>query len=331
MNPKISVIIPVYNSQKYLKKAIDSIVNQTIGVQYLEIIIVDDGSTDNSLMIIEKYKEQFPDNFIIKKIKNSGSSIARNTGIDVSKGEYISFIDSDDYIDNEMYEKMINVAQRDNSDMVVCGAKVLNEEGKILKYWKSGDVLFGGQNIKERKESLINILPAPWNKLYKRELFFKHNIRFPKGIRHQDLATIPRLLLHCNKISKIDKYFYNYIIHNGSITRTYDRKILDIIEVLSIVNNYYKIKKCYNYFIEELEFLNIEHLLFRATSRAINIKNTKLRKEVCNELLVFLNSQFPKWYNNKYIENVGFIKKSYLKMVQLGLYNLATSILAIIK
>ena len=124
MNPQISVIVPIYNVEKYLAKCIDSIINQTL--TNIEIILVNDGSTDNSRKIIDKYDKKDSRIKVIHK-KNGGQGSARNAGLDIAKGEYIGFVDSDDWIDSNMYENLYNAAISNNADIVVCNRKVFDE------------------------------------------------------------------------------------------------------------------------------------------------------------------------------------------------------------
>lgn len=128
----ISIIIPVYNGEKYLKRCLDSIVNQTIFSE-LQIIVVNDGSTDNTLSIIKKYKEVYGDNIVVANIPNGGVSNARNVGIEIATGKYLTFVDADDWVDQGCYEKMYRKAQESLVDIVAAGFFISNDNKDILK------------------------------------------------------------------------------------------------------------------------------------------------------------------------------------------------------
>ena len=193
----ISVIIPVYNVEKYLKICLESVVNQTY--KNLEIIIVNDGSTDNSLNIMNKYKSD-------KRVKiyskeNGGLSSARNYGIDNSHGEFISFIDSDDYISNDFIEKLYKQIKCDNSDISMC--RYIREENKfthtyVAKKLNSEDVL--EKILYQDDQTLYSV--AAWNKLYRKEIF--NDIRYPYGKYNEDMFIICEIMKKVKQISICD-------------------------------------------------------------------------------------------------------------------------------
>ena len=181
--PKVSVIVPVYNVGKYIDKCLKSLVEQTLSD--IEIIIVNDGSTDDSKKVIDNYIERYPEKIVYLEKKNGGLSDARNYGIPYAKGEYIAFLDSDDYVELDMYEKMYETAKKENSDMVECDF-----------YWeypnktkKDIGVIYSGQN-----EMLENVRVVAWNKLIKREILEISKIQFPKGYRYDDVEFTYKLI-----------------------------------------------------------------------------------------------------------------------------------------
>ena len=158
---KVSVIVPVYNVEKYIEKCLESLVNQTL--KDIEIIVVNDGSPDNSQKIIDKYVQKYP-----KKIKsyikeNGGQGSARNFGLQKAEGEYIGYVDSDDYVELDMYEKLYNKAKKENLDIVICGSHNVTEEG--LK-----TIELDRQIFKDKKKNAFFGRMAVWNKIYKKDL-----------------------------------------------------------------------------------------------------------------------------------------------------------------
>lgn len=239
MENLITVVVPVYNVEKYLKKCIESIINQTY--KNLEIILVDDGSPDNCGKICDDYKKQDSRIKVIHK-KNGGLSDARNAGIDIANGEYITFIDSDDYIDDDYVELLYNAIVKDKTDMVISSHKVIYDNGTIL------EKATGERSILNSKEVLKRILYdegidlSAWAKLYKIELFRK--VRYPKERLFEDAATTYKLVDKCKNISIVSKSTYNYMIRENSITNlNFSEKKLDLIksteEMCDYVQNKY--------------------------------------------------------------------------------------------
>ena len=229
---KISIIVPVYNVEKYLKKSMDNIVNQTL--KDIEIICINDGSTDNSLSILENYAKNDPRIIIINK-KNEGVAIARNTGIAVAKGEYIGCSDPDDWIELDMYEKMYNQAKKLDSDIVICdyiGYVEAEDKFKKLDFWKIAEkqnkkkVIEVTPNVNLDKEVIYkSLLVSPgysWNKIYKAKLIKDNNIKYGTSPKISDDIFSLRAQICANRISYIKEPLYVYNIRQGSIVRNLD-------------------------------------------------------------------------------------------------------------
>ena len=223
-NDLISVVIPVYNVEQYLPKCIESIMSQTY--KNLEIILVNDGSTDGSQKICEEYKSIDNRIKIINK-ENGGLSDARNVGIDNSSGNYITFIDSDDYIDDDyvytLYKSLISY----NADMSIASHKIIYPK-RIID--KATDEKFCANSKKVLEKILYDegIDLSAWGKLYKKSLF--NNIKFPKGRLFEDSATTYRLIDESKKIAVNSKSVYNYVIRKNSISNEmFSEKKMDLI------------------------------------------------------------------------------------------------------
>ena len=226
MTPLISVIVPVYNVEKYLCKCIDSIINQTY--ENIEIILVDDGSTDSSGEICDRYSMQH-NNITAYHKTNGGLSSARNYGIEKAKGEYLGFIDSDDYIENNMYETLLKLSQENDAEMSMCALFDVFD-GKIRKIHKDITVI-----TVDKEEAIKMVLEADVvsvtavNKLYRRELF--DTIRYPEGKTIEDGFVIVDLLSECNRITVSSEQLYYYVHRKASITSdSFSEKNLDAIE-----------------------------------------------------------------------------------------------------
>lgn len=291
---KISVIIPAYNVEKYIDKCLTSLVNQTL--DSIEIIVVNDGSVDNTKNIIDKYKDNYPDIIKIINIKNSGIGPARNIGIKKATGKYITFIDSDDYIKEDALEIAYKEIEKSNSDIVVWDYYEVNESGHILK--KDNIKSFNPTSVLDNKELLFNINPAPWNKLYKKELF--NDIKFPNNrIKYEDLLTTPKVLLKATKITKIEQVLSYYLIRDNGETKTIDKRVFDILEVLDGLTTYLKKEKKYSSLEQEVEYLNIEHVMFHVVKQRY-VKSKKMSNEFIYRAFAYLNTNFPNWKKNKY-------------------------------
>lgn len=208
---KVSVIIPVYNTEKYLEKCLNTIINQTL--KDIEIICVDDGSSDRSLDILHEY-EQKDERIIVLTQKNLHAGVARNTGLSIAKGEYLSFLDSDDWFELNMLEEMYNKAEEDKSDIVVCGWKSYNNvTGSIIRT-ATIDQKFVEKspfNPKDFSDDLFSVAYSnPWTKLFRRSFFIENNLKFEPCKVCNDMTCVCTALAIANKISIINKPFIYY-------------------------------------------------------------------------------------------------------------------------
>ena len=248
MNEKISIIVPIYNVEKYLSQCIDSILSQTY--KNLEIILVDDGTKDSSGIICDDYSKK--DNRIkVIHQKNQGLSGARNTGLTNSTGDYITFVDSDDFVDNKMFKTMLLAIKENDADIVECGTIFCDENGNYIKDNTLNEVKIY-KNEYQIKDLLMNedITTTSWGKLYKKKLFT--NFKFPLGKYHEDTFTTYKLLHISKKTIVLNQSFYHYRQVNGSIMNSnFSLKHLDAIEATLerskfIEKNYPEYKK-YDY------------------------------------------------------------------------------------
>lgn len=246
-NIYLSIIVPVFNTEKYLSKCLDSIINAKL--ENTEIIIINDGSTDNSEKIIKKYQIKYDDIKYIKKI-NGGLASVKNLGIKEAKGKYISFIDSDDSI-NEKFYKEAKKYLDDGYDIITYDFNNITKENK-KSITEAKSSIYNG--IEENKGVFYtSIMPSSCNKIVRRSLFIDNELYFPEGILYEDLATTPLLFINANKIKYLNKPYYNYSIFNNSIMRNenYIKKFINMTKSLNILNK--RLSK-YNNF-DEKEFL----------------------------------------------------------------------------
>lgn len=218
MKETISIIVPVYNVEKYLKKCIESIINQTYS--NLEIILVDDGTKDNSGMICDEYAQKDNRIKVIHK-ENGGLSDARNAGMRMATGEYIAFVDGDDYIENDMYEFLYNELKKENADISICNRYLAYENGTIknIEKHKTRKILNNVEGLIELN-SFTSFDMAVWDKLYKKEIF--NGIEFPKGKNFEDYYVMHKIIAKASKIVYNSTPKYYYVQRENSISRNKD-------------------------------------------------------------------------------------------------------------
>ncbi len=236
-NPAISVIVPVYNEEKFLRNCLNSIAGQTM--RDFEVIVVNDGSTDNSLNIMKEFKDKYT-NFIIINKENSGTSGARNQALKYARGDYIAFVDSDDYIEPEFLKRLYSFAKKTDSDIACCGYYTyIPEKNKHIRKpfcLKTG--VYSSEKILNSLIKDVRMHFYMWNKLWKRKLFEDHNITFP-DMCFEDIPVSMNLFYFADKIAVINEEYYNYTRHENSIVSNMDvQKLNDYIKAFACIRNF---------------------------------------------------------------------------------------------
>lgn len=303
---KVSIIVPVFNTEKYLKKCLDSLINQTL--DDIDVIIVNDGSTDNSEKIINEYLEKYNDKITYIYQTNSGQAKARNKALKYAKGEYISFVDSDDFVDLNMYEIMYNKAKDNDLDIVICGFNMVYEDGRVLER----------SNYKELcDDNIINYIlsiPGPCAKIYKRKIWQENNIKFPEGIIYEDLAIVPCIGAYASKVENIDMPLYNYLQREASTMNfnRYNKKMEDIFPALENMKNEFIRSNTYTKYKEEIEYIYIMHLLHSASLRFLKFDEGM---KFIDRIIQIMKSDYPNFRNNRYYKNYNFKYKILCELV----------------
>ena len=300
---KVSVIVPFYNVEKYIDKCLNSLVNQTL--EDIEIIIVNDGSKDNSETIAKKYASKYKNKIIYLEKENGGLSDARNYALPYATGEYIAFLDSDDYVEFDMYKQMYEKAKKENADIVECD---------FLWEYPNERIESKGRNYKDKHDILLNARVVAWNKLIKRELIEKTKVKFPYGLRYEDVEFFYKLIPYINKLEIVNKSFVHYVQRDNSISNSQNSRTKEIIDILDNVINYYKKNSIYGEYKNELEYNYARYLLCSSFLRMIMIEDKKERKEIIKYSWDKLNNTFPNWKKNNYIKNKN-LKNKYMLSV----------------
>lgn len=212
LKPKISIIVPIYNSEKYLVKCIESIQKQTY--INIEIILVNDGSYDKSIIICEKYAE-YDERIIVVNKENGGVSSARNRGLDIATGDFIGFVDSDDLIDAEMYERLITASLKNDADIVECGYSRMDNNYEVTMKNPLYDAIYNGNyECSKLYLSKINTTNFNVNKLYKKYIF--DNLRYSNLAHSEDYVINVKAFFKCNRKVTISGCYYFYINRESS-------------------------------------------------------------------------------------------------------------------
>jgi len=302
--PKVSIIVPVYNVEKYLRKCLDSLVNQTL--KDIEIIIINDSSPDNSDLIIKEYEEKYPD--IIKSYlkPNGGIANTRNFGLSKVTGEYFGFLDSDDYAKLDMFEKLYQSAKENDSDMVVSNF-----------IWKYDDKEVNHQEgpYKAGKDVFEHIFTALWNKIYRTETIRQSQVLFPDGLRYEDTSFLYRIIPSIKTVSFVDEYFVYYVQRQGSITHTHNSRVKDMIEVFEGIIHFYKENNLYDEYRNQLEYIFLKFFLGNSYLRACQINDKEDRKYTLSQSWDLLHKHFPGWKKNPILRSKQDNKHRFFRLI----------------
>lgn len=317
--PKVSVIVPIYNVEKYLEKCINSLLSQTL--EDIQIILVNDGSKDNSGNIAKECEKNNKNRIIYVEKENGGLSDARNYGLKYATGDFIAFLDSDDYIEKNAYEEMYNKAIEENADYVECD--FIWEFPNKIRVDKQ-------YPYKNKKEMLSFVRVVAWNKLIKRQLITDNNLEFPKGLRYEDVEFTYKLIPFVNKFAYVDKPFIHYVQREGSIANVQNERTAEIFTVLDNVIEFYKKNNIYEEYRNELEYNYARYLLCSSLKRMCKIKDKTIREKLLTESWERLNSNFPNWKENVILKTVNIGKNKYMRTINKSTYEIYSKILEII-
>lgn len=293
----VSIIVPIYNVETYLKQCLDSLINQTL--KGIEIICVNDGSTDNSLAIIQEYAQRDTRVVILSK-DNGGLSSARNAGMKIAKGKYIGFVDSDDWVDLGMFEKLYNKAISKDADIAMCAVNCVNEMTQEIEnndtYFQLGcfsekfnDIVF---NHRDTKDFLFDISVTAWNKIYKKELIEKYNIAFPEGLIFEDNPFFyATYFIAENVIIVRDSLYYYRINRNDSIIKKANKKFFDVVKIMDIIEETLINQHLFEEYKNDFLKYKINTILYRFS---------QIQKDYQKEFFYIIKRNFDKINLSKY-------------------------------
>ena len=270
---KLSIIVPVYNVLPYIRPCLDSLVGQTM--EDYELILIDDGSTDGTAQVLAEYAARYPERIILKRVENGGQGRARNIAIDVARGDYLGFIDSDDWIDPSMYEKLCKRAEETGADVAVCDWLIKYSDGreqvlsaKVQDHWLAAS-------------------GSACNKIFRRSLV--GDTRFPEGLWYEDFYFSAMMLLKAKGIAYLEEPLYMYRQSQSSTMRNNNSaKNLDMLTILDMLEEY----MLSHGFKDEFEFFVVNHVLIDSINRVYRQK-TPDRNQVLSRLRGYARARIP--------------------------------------
>ena len=322
---KLSIIVPVYNTEEYLPRCVDSLLAQDLND--CEILLVDDGSTDEkSGQLCDAFAARYPDVIRVIHKPNGGLGDARNVGIKAALGEYLLFVDSDDYIAQNTVATLAPWMKQ-GIDVVVFGF-MMDIDGTFLPF-DIGKQPYGRKvKLTEMPELLLST-PSACNKLWRRTLFTENKILFPVRIWYEDLATTAKLYACANHITAITDKLYFYMIREGSIMRNADTaRILEIIDAICEIVEWYKEHGLFRQYIRELESITVENVLLDASIRVLKAGSGDQATKQCDQnqileaLRTFTDQTFPEWHTNPYLKKDTWKRRLILTLLKRRQYAL---------
>ena len=301
--PKVSVIIPVYNAEKYIDKCVSSIANQTM--EDIEIIAVNDGSRDNTINMLDRISEQYKDKIKVFNKENGGAGSARNLGLDKASGEFIKFVDADDYLDVNVLEKMYSIAKEYNVSLVRGNYQTILGPVKMQDKCSWSDITESKiVDVRKDKDYIVKETPGIGNKLIKRDLI--GDLRFPEKTKWEDLAIMPVVIASSEKVFHMNENVYNYRINMNTTIKDFINKIPNVLDIIRCAENIEKEmnnKGISEEYKDQIKSLFILHTLFRVENAMLWVNFPKDKKDVViSSLLGIIEAKYPDWQNNKIVE-----------------------------
>ncbi len=295
---KLSIVVAVYNLEKYLPRCLDALVNQTL--EAIEILCVDDGSTDSAPQIVDEYAEKYPGKVKAFHKKNGGEFTTRNYGLERASGEYVTFVDTDDYVELDWAEKLYNAAKKNDADMAVCGFERIDL--KTNKVVATNMTNFGNtvRNIDPKDDYILFINPAPWNKVYKRDKI--KDLKFLPFRGFNDTMFLASCYTRMNKIAFVSDVLYHYYLRYDSQIHTVNKQDVDNLKkyLLEVKNLYIKSNKYeeMKYILDAFAFLHLgTSVMYR-----VSYDNTVDMKQMLKDTIKYLDDNFSSWRKSPFLK-----------------------------
>lgn len=321
---KISVIVPCYNVSEFIDRCVKSLADQTIGIEELECIFVDDASTDDTLEKLRSWEEKFPESILVVSCpENHRQGAARNVGLSYATGQFIAFLDSDDYVDSQMYEAMYQKAEELKCDVV--GSFFARETRDGRQLYRDETELETEKLVKvdtpaKRKELLVSGLPSGVNtRLYRRNLIIDNQLLFPEDIQYEDNYWGAILLGMVSSYYIMDSCFYHYVVNEASTVMEQnaghhlDRLVIEVMKVEK-----YKEDGTFQEYHDEIEY-NFLRLFFINTIRILFVRFDQIPYQIIYDMQRWVRELFPHYQGNPYLEKLPPLQLELLKIIQVDL------------
>lgn len=300
----ISIIVPIYNVEDYLRQCLDSLAAQSLTT--IEVLLVNDGSTDASGDIAKEYAERYPERFIYFEKRNGGLSEARNYAFPYVRGEYLAFVDSDDYVAENMYSELLAAARKSDSDLVECGFYYAYPEKVIPSIWKANKEI-------SLTDYMISGCVCAWNKLYRYSWIKKLKVMFPSGLLYEDLDFFLKIVPYMNKPPvTVPKGLYYYRQRENSIFQMPTERIMDIHLIFQDIFQYYKEKNIWNSYKDELEYKYVRTVFCSFLIKMLKIKDKKTREYTVRRSWQRIWEVCPNWKKNPYVNQLS-VRNFYIR------------------
>lgn len=296
---KLSIIVPVYNASDFLARCLDSLVDQTLESDY-EIVLVDDASTDNSYELCKDYQEKYPELIKVEQhAQNKKQGAARNTGLAVAKGEYIAFVDADDYVSLSMYEKLLTLAFQENADIVDSDYYQVSFTGEKEMNRSIAPELLSLEDA-ARKKQLIMRHGRMWTKIFKRSLLADNDIRFIEKLFYEDNEFLPIVMCYVERVVKVDEPLYFYMTNSESTSNSLNNYAhFDRLSTAKKMIENAKSRKIYDEYKEEFDYKFIElfyiNTIIFCLTRFNPVETDKIR-----EIRAYMKKEYPDYKKNQY-------------------------------
>ncbi len=291
--PTFSLIVPIYRIEAYLPKCIDSVLAQKN--QDFELLLIDDGSPDNSGRLIDEYAARFPDKIRAIHQPNGGAGAARNHGIRLSVGEYLLFVDGDDYLDDTLLSDLAEQIEKTHADVYLFGAHVERngvKNGELHELVETETLL----NAQTAPELFFGIM-APWNRAYRKKLFA--DIEFASKVWYEDIRVVTKINALAQSVVRLPKPYYHYLQREGSaMNNKNSERNIEIIYAFEDIIAWFREKKLYEAYRQELTFLAVEHLLIAATVRVLQIDR---KHHLIADFRSYMETNFPDFRENRHL------------------------------
>lgn len=319
-----SVVIPVYNVKDYLPKCIDSVLAQDFAD--CEILLVDDGSTDGeSGAICDRYAAAHPEQIHVIHKPNGGLGDARNVGLEAAQGDYLVFIDSDDYIGSGMLTTLAAAIDRFHSDVIDFGFAV-DTDGRITKQLVD-DLPHDRAFTLSEQPRLLLTQPNAWSRCWKRSLFLDTGIRYPSRVWYEDIRTTTKLFAAAKSICAVADVFYYYVVREGSITRNPNvKRNAEILDAFDDLLGWYRSNGLFEQYYNELSRLTVDHVLLAASVRVLRVDP---ENELLGQFQDYVQQQFPDYLENPYLQTLSRSHKLILRLLRQHKYRTVRTLFAV--